>query len=675
MPSPTIASAHSSGRIPYFPALDGLRGIALLVMLVYHGKFSWIGGGYLSVSTFFTLSGFLITSLLLFEREASGRVDLRDFWARRLRRLMPAALAGLALTALYAVVAATPSQLIRLPWDATAALLYFANFRFMTSGHSYWEIFSRPSPLQHYWSLSIEEQFYVAYPLLLIAVGALARRPRATLRVVLLLLASASTLAMVGLSWSGAAPARLYYGTDTRASEFLVGALLATLLVRGSEIRPWSGRGHRATTFAASAYVVAVVILVEQDSAFLYRGGFALYSIATAVLINAALQPGIVRTLLSWRPLVWAGVVSYGTYIYHWPIYLALDAPGSGLSGAALLAVQMGATLALAQLSYVFLERPIRSRRWPRGVSAVTVPAAAVAAIVIALLLATGRPGAVDAHTKMRGPWRPTPMPDLASAPASAPRVMVLGDSIGWTLGRGFLGWARRNPGQATVWNLAVYGCGVARGALAVDGLQGERNCDDWPDRWEADIERFRPDVVIILSGLWDLAERRIPSSERIVRPQEPAFDDWLVSEYQLAVDIASSRGARVVWLTSPCVGPEAEQAPLAKTGAFEPHHIDHLNGVILPRLVESRPRQVILFDLFAMLCPAGKFVDQLPWSRDLRPDDIHLGPLSARHVANEIIEATWPALGLASSPQSVTSLAPAAGRAPPARALTSVRN
>ena len=147
MSSPAATPLRPTGRISYHPALDGMRGIALFVMLVYHGELSWIGGGYLSVSTFFTLSGFLITALLVVEREASGGIDLRGFWARRLRRLMPAALAGLALVVLYALTVATPGQLIRLRWDATSALLYFANFRFMASGHSYWEIFSRPSPL------------------------------------------------------------------------------------------------------------------------------------------------------------------------------------------------------------------------------------------------------------------------------------------------------------------------------------------------------------------------------------------------------------------------------------------------------------------------------------------------------------------------------------------------
>lgn len=642
---------HRPARIPYQPALNGLRGIALLVMLAYHGNVSWLGGGYLSVSTFFTLSGFLITALLVIEQESnpSGRIDLGAFWVGRLRRLLPAALAGVALAALYAAVAGTPGQLVRLPWDTAAALLYFANFRFMTSGHSYWEMFSRPSPLQHYWSLSIEEQFYLLYPVLLMGIALVTRRSRTQLRMVLAILAVASTAVMMALSWSGAAPARLYYGTDTRAAEFLVGALLAAVLVRDAQIRPWMGRGSGMATLVASVYCVALLFLVGGDSAFLYRGGFLLYAIATAVLINAALCPGIVRAVLSWRPLVWIGTVSYGAYVFHWPIDLAIDEHRTGLSGVTLLAVQITATLVLARLSYVVLEQPIRSRRWPTGASAVLAPLGAAAVVAAVVALVTANTSARVDHDR-GGPWAPTPMPDVSSpARANAPRVLVLGDSVAWTLGQGFTAWARRSGDAIVAWNLAVYGCGLARGheQSPVAQLQIDRKCDDWPGWWEAEVDRFRPDVVIILSGLWDLVERRLPGSDRINAPGEQIFDDWLLSEYQLAVDIASSRGARVVWLTAPCLGPDAARSPVGQTAAIEPHNIDHLNRVVLPQLAQSRPRQVVLFDLFDRICPGGRFVSQLPWAKDLRPDDIHIGRRATQHLAGDIISATWPALGL----------------------------
>jgi peptidoglycan/LPS O-acetylase OafA/YrhL len=196
-------SRSDSPSLPYSAALDGLRGVAILLVLLFHGAGRLLPGGYLGVSTFFTLSGFLITSLLLLERERSGRIDLARFWTRRLRRLMPAALLGIALAAVFVAVAGTPSQSGRFRWDGIAALLHGANFRAMTAGTSYWEMFSRPSPLQHYWSLSIEEQFYLVYPLVLLGVWRRAGDVRRTLRLVLVLLVVASSVAMIALATSG----------------------------------------------------------------------------------------------------------------------------------------------------------------------------------------------------------------------------------------------------------------------------------------------------------------------------------------------------------------------------------------------------------------------------------------------------------------------------------------
>lgn len=665
-PRPASASASASGdgaadatgaaprrasRIAYQPALDGLRGVALLLMLTYHGGVSWFPGSYLSVSTFFTLSGFLITALLLIEQHsaADGRIDLRRFWSKRVRRLLPAALAGIALAIVAAAVAGTPSQLVRLRWDVTSALLYFANLRFMTSGHSYWEIFSRPSPLQHFWSLAIEEQFYLLYPLLLIGITTIARRRRSHLRLVLVALALASAATMIVLSWVGVAPARLYYGTDTRAAEFLAGAVLATVLVRDGQIVPWHGRGARVATGLAAIYVVALLYLVGPDAPFVYRGGFALYAIATALLINAALQPGLVRRVLSARPLVWLGVISYGAYVYHWPIDQLLDAHRTGLDGAALLAAQLAATFVVARLSYVALEKPIRTGRWPNGRARLLAPAAAVALIALATVLVSADPGGV-ADREAHGSWAPPPMPDVSSPRrAHAVRVIVFGDSVAWTLGRGFASWAEKTGDEIAVWNLAVYGCGLARSydGAPVYQLLSERKCDDWTGWWEAEIDRFRPDVVVILSGSWDLVERRLPGSTALRSPGDPVYDDWLLGEYQLAVDIASSRGAHVVWLTAPCLGPEAAQSPLGRTAAIEPANIERLDRVILPRLAASRPGRVTLFDLFATVCPDGRFVDRLPWADDLRPDGIHFGKHAARRIASRLVETTWPLLGL----------------------------
>lgn len=626
--------------LPYSAALDGVRGIAILQVLLFHGAGRLLPGGYLGVSTFFTLSGFLITGLLLLERERSGRIDLVRFWKRRLRRLMPAALLGIALAAAFVLVAGTPSQGGRFLWDGIAALAYGANLRAMAGGQSYWEIFSRPSPLQHYWSLSIEEQFYVVYPLLLLAVARLAGTTRRTLRTVLLLLCIASTTAMVALALSGTRNARLYFGTDTRAAEFLVGSLLATYVVRDGALQAWRGRGYAWLTAACATFVIASVALAGEDAPFLYRGGFALYALATAGLLNAAVAPGMVASLLATRPLVLLGRISYGVYVYHWPVVLYLDAGRTGLTGVTLLLLQSSVTLVLASISWLLVERPIRSGTGALGRRAAWAMPAALAA-AMALVVSAGRAHEVEWRGLINGARIPPIGPKVPGGPF---RILVFGDSLGFNVGNGLANWAKGTRGRVVVFNASQYGCGLfpQPGVDAVPGSE-RHACYSWPAFWAEKIDGFEPDAVVIVSGLWDLRPRPQDAPDALW-PGDPAFDRELLGAYRRAVDVAASRGARVIWVNTPCVGPAAYESPLGRTGALAPESIEHLDRTLLPALAASRPGLAV-FDLFALVCPGGRFVRSVDGYRVFRFDDIHLGPEAARDVGRALIAATMPEL------------------------------
>ena len=426
-PAGSYAGGHADERgvrLPYMPGLDGLRALAVIAVLLYHGGLPWIPGGFLGVEIFFVLSGYLITSLLLAEWQAKGFIELKAFWLGRARRLLPALYLMVMVTLVYAVLF-LPGEVASLRSDTLAAFGYVTNWYLIFGHESYFEAVGRPSLLKHLWSLAVEEQFYLVWPAVFwlgISLGA-TRRRRRRLLVGALGGATLSVLLMAVMYVPGTDPSRLYYGTDTRAAGLLIGAALALVWTPGPRtsrvscrprhseawarfLRRW---GWIAPTlldvlglFALGALVYFCLDLGEYDP-FLYRGGLALVSLSTAALIMALAYPhtrlgGV--SLLGWAPLRWIGERSYGIYLWHWPIFMItrshLDVP---LEGLPLLALRLGVTVVLADLSYRFVETPIRRgalgrawralreaqgfRRWDLGVRYATVVLPVVATCAI----------------------------------------------------------------------------------------------------------------------------------------------------------------------------------------------------------------------------------------------------------------------------------------------------
>jgi peptidoglycan/LPS O-acetylase OafA/YrhL len=318
-PRPTPSGAGPEVRLPYQPAIDGLRGLAVAGVLCFHGGFSWAVGGYLGVSTFFTLSGYLITTLILAEHTRTGRVSLTDFWGRRFRRLMPASLITLAgIVVLFGPFVADADQLAELPGDVISALGYVANWRFILAEQSYADLFTTPSPVQHFWSLAIEEQFYLLFPLLMVGLLALGRGSRRVLVLALAGLAGLSTLAMISMHSPGTDTSRVYYGTDTRAVELLAGAVFAVVLAaRPDLLRSVPRRVMTAAGTAILALTAFWWMTVEQTSSWLFEGGLTVYALTTVGLLAVLLTPGPVSRLLAAEPLRQLGRISYGVYLLH----------------------------------------------------------------------------------------------------------------------------------------------------------------------------------------------------------------------------------------------------------------------------------------------------------------------------------------------------------------------
>ena len=350
-----------SGYIPPIPALDGIRAIAVIAVLLYHADLLWAPGGFLGVEVFFVLSGFLITALLWSELTATSGLGLRGFWSRRARRLLPA-LFALLLVTLAAFLIGWPHEIAAIRGDVAAAFTYSSNWYLIGVNHSYFQTVGRPSPFGHLWSLAIEEQFYLLWPLALMLLFKIVRKPKRVAGFI----GGAALLSAVAMwvLYNGNDPSRVYYGTDTRAAGLLIGAALAVLW------RPWtpgfkvkvSPRLLELAALGAGGILVWAFWRWDEFSSFTYRPGIQLVALASAALVAASVHPETrLRALLGSRPLKWIGRRSYGIYLWHWPVYV-VTRPGVdiGWSSGPTLALRLGLTLVLAELSFRYVEEPIR---------------------------------------------------------------------------------------------------------------------------------------------------------------------------------------------------------------------------------------------------------------------------------------------------------------------------
>jgi peptidoglycan/LPS O-acetylase OafA/YrhL len=366
----------SAGARTYLPGLDGVRALAVVGVLLYHCDLAWFQGGFLGVDVFFVLSGFLITGLLAHEVERTGGLDIRGFYVRRLRRLVPALILLLVATLIGAAFL-LPDAAPRVRSDIPAALFYFFNWRLIVTGQSYFEFISRPPLLQHLWSLAIEEQFYLLWPIC--ALGLMRWGGRRRLGVVALLLALASTGWMTYLSilrgYPDEDPSRIYFGTDTHCMGLLLGAALAAVWQPWRPAAPLSRRidaGLAVLGVLSCAGVAYAYVEVGDRSSMLYRGGFLLLAAIVCSLIVSASHPGSrVGRMLGRQPLRWIGERSYGLYLWHWPIFVVtrpgLDVPIFDLSNVVL---RFALTVAATEISFRLVERPIREGALGRFVAA-----------------------------------------------------------------------------------------------------------------------------------------------------------------------------------------------------------------------------------------------------------------------------------------------------------------
>jgi peptidoglycan/LPS O-acetylase OafA/YrhL len=645
------------------PALTGLRGVAVAAVVAYHLQLGWASGGYLGVDLFFVLSGFLITTLLLEEWVGKRHIDLVAFWGRRARRLLPALFLVVGALALYLVLNAAfggPGanaliDLAGLRGEALATLFYVNNWHLIFAHQSYFAQFSTPSPLQHTWSLAIEEQFYLIWPPVLLLLLALARRAWRRAGVVLtVVLGLASMTAMAVLFHPGVDPSRVYYGTDTRLFDLMAGAAIAFVAASRPQPRASAQRTlHVAGPLAGIALVVFWVVAgtsagLPKD--YMFRGGFLVCAVLGAVVVSDArlVQLGHFSRLLAIRPLYFVGLISYGVYLWHWPVIVYLTADRTGLSPVPLDLARVGVTLALSTASYYLVERPIRRARlhgWVRAWGAPLAGVVTAVVIVVATFPSVADPGQVASTTHMApvhtgstntvpgaGGYEGQVPIRLASppTPTNPLRVTILGDSVMHDASFGIRA-ALESTGEGVV------------DINTIDGF-GLTTATGWPQAFPQIVAANRPQLVVA-TWSWDEFGPSTPNALH-----QPAQYTKLLHR-AVASLLTPGDGVEGVIFT---------QFPLPSTDLIRTHPEDvgayrsRVRGAaawngIAEKMTRQFPGRVMYFPTASSMAWHGTYDSWMPpnndphtpldqWVRVRKKDDVHLCAEGAARYADALL-------------------------------------
>jgi peptidoglycan/LPS O-acetylase OafA/YrhL len=664
------ASATTAVTGRHLPALNGLRGLAVIGVVAYHLQIGWARGGYLGVDLFFVLSGFLITTLLLEEWVGTGRVDLGAFWGRRARRLLPALFLVVLALALYLICNAVwggPGangliDLSGLRGDAVATLLYVNNWHLIFAHQSYFAQFSTPSPLQHTWSLAIEEQFYLVWPLLLLVVLKYGRRGWRRVGVtVTIALGVGSSVLMAALFHPGLDPSRIYYGTDTRLFDLMAGATLAFLVA--ARRQPGAAARRTLHWVGPAAAVVLGVFWVRAGTSgglptdFMFEGGFLLCAALAALVVADArlVEPGWFARGLAWRPLHFIGTISYGIYLWHWPVIVYLNGARTGLSTWPLDLLRIAVTLAVSTASYYLVERPIRLANLRGGVR-LWAPVAGVvtaAVIVVATFPAVADPSTVvgTTHLASTGSARAVPGAGgyagqqrirLTATPSAADplRVMILGDSVMHDASYGIAA-SLQATGEATVATRTIDGFGLT-------------TATNWPTSIP-NLIRQTGAQLIVASWSWDQYGPTTPNALH-----QPVQYTSLLSRAVSTMLTPGNGVEGVIFTQFPQSGDLAAANPSDTASYNEERHAGVIAwNTIAEKMTSEFPGRVMYFPLADSILLHGKYSAWLPpegdprapsdqWIRVRKLDNVHLCPEGSARYADALLADMTTVFGLA---------------------------
>lgn len=630
----------------YQPALDGLRGVAVTLVLFFHGGFTWMVGGYVGVSVFFTLSGFLITSLLILEHQRTGTVSWSGFVARRAKRLLPASLLCLVAISLLAWAgefAAVP----HLRRDVIASALQVANWNALSGSGSYADLLSRAagvsSPVDHYWSLAVEEQFYWVWPfafLLLLRVS----KGRGRLFVNLALLAVAGVVAarVIAVHWG---PDAAYWATPARLGEILVGGALAGGCLLWRQRPRWLG----VVGLAGLGVVLWTAVEWPTRGGPAYGGWLGVFSFASAALILGLQASGPLRRVFSFGPLVWLGRISYGVYVFHWPVFVLATGRSLNLHGWSLFLVRIVITLAVAVASYWLVESPVRrSRHRPRVAMSLALPVSALVVVLALLVVPTqaarrrvvAAPAVTSTTTVAAAPVPVQPGVSTTSTstttttlPAGPVNVVLIGDSTADALDDGLDEWASEATNR-TVGSVAKSGCGLIAGTVMAGDINDffTKGCDyalgtALPDL----LATQQPDTALIMITIPDVTMRQWSGDEGMLAWTDDRYAQRMLADYRaMAASLIAGGVRHIAWVLPP---PPAEYWLGWESDTN--YSADAWVGLLaaLEAMQREYPTVVQVARLDEWFVTTGADVDPA-----MRDDGLHLTPTGARRVMDEFL-------------------------------------
>jgi peptidoglycan/LPS O-acetylase OafA/YrhL len=649
-PAPAASPARSRSRFPHFPALDGLKGLAVLAIVVYDLGTRWAKGGHLGADTLFVLMGFLAMASLLTSRAGDHGVELKSFWTRRVRRIVGPTLVVLALAALFGVIAANAVQRDHLAGDGLSTLVSLTNWRMIQTHQAFGPATAFASPVRQFWLLAIVGQVVLVVSLLTALVLDRLKWSRDRLGALLAFLVLVSSALCVVLHGS---PVRVLYGTDTRAAELLVGCVLAIVIYDPRITIRLAMPGPVRDTINAAGVVAGLFLLVAwvalRPNKLVIMIGLLAVALASAAVVLACIVPeGPVASLLALPPARALGRIAIALYLLHWPIYVWI-APQHihHLHGIKLMGVRLFVTF-VAAIALQFAYERVRDRERARSSSN---PRQVLAVGLIGVVLVAGALVAVTATGPKVGATKvETTAPTTTTAPAAAPpTVAFYGDALASTLETAAKSWAAQTGKIEVVDGVASPACGIDRDQLVKNAAGAAvaipSECNTWDSQWASAVTKTKPDIAVVVTGISEVGDHRNLGEPNFIGMGNTDYQFQLYLLMHKAAETLAASGTKVIWLNLPNFVPNSGQVS-------DPARVVAFNKLLTD--LAGKDAHVRVEDLRSWIAANG--------GPGAEPSGSGFGPSAADHVITDFLGPKLTALWLATTSGSTTTTSTTAG-------------